>query len=1245
MKWLTTVLLLMFVYCAHGQNINKNESFGDSNRGARNAASVVLSGTITDSHPVAAVTPTVVAAEYFFDTDPGLGLGTPLAISPDTVVTINTVLDIHALTDGLHTLFFRVKDSEGQWSMYSSSPFVKESSDKVNLKIQAIEYFIDYDPGIGKGISVAVSADSMISKDITIPLDTISVGAHILFCRVMDSNGAWSHYSSRPFVNEINNTTELKISSYEYFFDNDPGLGNGFPILTSAMDGQETVFSANMDSLSDALHILYVRAKDSYNQWSMPVSRPFIKEPNAGKDPITSIDYFFTKQGFRSPDLSFKGFIPSDTIDFIYSADLTGLINDSTYTITMKPRSASGIAGFESSRQFTINIPGIKLLSMIVGGEKLFWDTTVVIQWKCNNTSTIDIEYSADAGTSWKSVASALPASNGGNYSWKVPRIVSAKCLIRLSSSSMKTIFDQNVSYFSIAPPIPQPPLLAGPVNRSTNVDTAQVLVWNKSTYADTYHVQIGRDSLFTDLAMDAAGIADTSKRLTGLTNNRQYWWRVSSIFANAIGDYSNAYFFRTTIASTTVTLDSLGSDGVRFTWAEVEGAKKFRLYRGMNQDSMQSVLYVQSLSGTDIGTTPGARYLYAVKGVNAYGEEGMRSNVLAVVFKPSVPVSVIAESIYDTSATIRWQKGNGIAEYYRIYRSTDNVEFKILDTTRQLVYPEKGLRPLTSYWYRIAAVNISNSESNTYAELKVTTRMTLPRISKPIISALPLKEKIKIPISLSMYPGDSTKINYEYSTDDGTTYRTASVNRTTGIMYTKNIIDTVEWNSGINIINNEHATIRFRITPIGIGGFGYAGTSERFTVDNCAPRFGGIKQVAAMKQFQYSSVTLSWDAAQDISQPISYAVYVDSIRGNQQLVQPIGSTSTLTFNLSGLARNEMYFISAKAIDAAGNIDSNKIENQYSVPMVGDFNADNNIDARDLSVFAHAWIMQDTTVGDIGPASGVPPNLQPLNDRHVEFEDVVVLAQMWVWKQEQPAASFRKTPEALHAEDDGPEVIFSDVLDEKRSNEKSLFVSVANLPLLSGIDFQINNDPIKTKIDTIGTMVGTNLAQGTISLSHINEATGISFCSVSSAGDSLNKTIASPTFMKLSFTALRQSDKDSVWVRVKAYPLGSQDPIIISKQIVVNLMPKIPIAYSLTQNYPNPFNPSTAIGYQLPKDTHVSLKVYNMIGQEIATLVEADQKAGYYDERWDACNAPSGVYIYRIITKDFVQSKKMLLLK
>jgi len=88
-----------------------------------------------------------------------------------------------------------------------------------------------------------------------------------------------------------------------------------------------------------------------------------------------------------------------------------------------------------------------------------------------------------------------------------------------------------------------------------------------------------------------------------------------------------------------------------------------------------------------------------------------------------------------------------------------------------------------------------------------------------------------------------------------------------------------------------------------------------------------------------------------------------------------------------------------------------------------------------------------------------------------------------------------------------------------------------------------------------------------------------------------------------------------------------------------------PAKYSLVQNYPNPFNPSTVIKYNVPQTAHVKITIFDMLGREIATLVNEEKSAGTYKVTFNASNLSSGVYFYRIQADNFIQIKKMMLLK
>ena len=96
---------------------------------------------------------------------------------------------------------------------------------------------------------------------------------------------------------------------------------------------------------------------------------------------------------------------------------------------------------------------------------------------------------------------------------------------------------------------------------------------------------------------------------------------------------------------------------------------------------------------------------------------------------------------------------------------------------------------------------------------------------------------------------------------------------------------------------------------------------------------------------------------------------------------------------------------------------------------------------------------------------------------------------------------------------------------------------------------------------------------------------------------------------------------------------------------VASLLAGLPEGFKLEQNYPNPFNPSTTIRYGLPSRSRVTLTVFNTLGQQVATLVQGEQEAGYHEVQFDGSGLASGVYVYRLQAGDFGQSLKLTLLR
>jgi len=184
----------------------------------------------------------------------------------------------------------------------------------------------------------------------------------------------------------------------------------------------------------------------------------------------------------------------------------------------------------------------------------------------------------------------------------------------------------------------------------------------------------------------------------------------------------------------------------------------------------------------------------------------------------------------------------------------------------------------------------------------------------------------------------------------------------------------------------------------------------------------------------------------------------------------------------------------------------------------------------------------------------------------------------------------------------------------------------------------------------------TNLTNEMLYLSNAGSVGGISFIGPAFWGVSkaFQKEWAerfyNPNINSLGETLILDSlTSAGLWNYMKKISNLWADPSIKLKyDVTVDVDDPItehPITFALKQNYPNPFNPTTNIKFQIPVSRFVSLKVYDVIGSEIATLINEKKPAGQYEIAFDATNLPSGIYFYRLQAGSFVETKKMVLIK
>lgn len=214
-------------------------------------------------------------AEYFFDTDPGHGNGINIPVTPNANVTFTANIPVGSLAPGFHMLGLRVKQSGGVWSLFEGRGFYVSVASTTTTNISKAEYFIDTDPGQGNGTAINVSTGTNLNFVFSVPTTNLSPGFHFLAIRVRDLSGIWSVMESRGFFITTSTTDAASITAAEYFYDTDPGQGNGTSIPVSAGAAVNFTVALPVGGLSTGFHFLGVRVKSQGGTWGVFEGRGF----------------------------------------------------------------------------------------------------------------------------------------------------------------------------------------------------------------------------------------------------------------------------------------------------------------------------------------------------------------------------------------------------------------------------------------------------------------------------------------------------------------------------------------------------------------------------------------------------------------------------------------------------------------------------------------------------------------------------------------------------------------------------------------------------------------------------------------------------------------------------------------------------------------------------------------------------------------------------------------------------------
>ncbi len=217
-------------------------------------------------------------AEYFIDTDPGIGQANPITVNnQDFEVVLEATANLASLNSGMHYISIRSADISGRWGVQINRLFYYAKMQS-SSSVSKAEYFIDTDLGFGKAKPFTVAnPGNELTLDVTNDLAGLETGMHQIVIRAGDAEGRWGSSINRTFYFvKIPVLAEANITHLEYFYDSDPGFGKGIAISAST-PGKEVSFSfdANLSGITSGNHIIYIRAKNALNQWGQVYTESF----------------------------------------------------------------------------------------------------------------------------------------------------------------------------------------------------------------------------------------------------------------------------------------------------------------------------------------------------------------------------------------------------------------------------------------------------------------------------------------------------------------------------------------------------------------------------------------------------------------------------------------------------------------------------------------------------------------------------------------------------------------------------------------------------------------------------------------------------------------------------------------------------------------------------------------------------------------------------------------------------------
>ncbi len=485
------------------------------------------------------------AAEYFFDTDPGVGSATSVALVPGDIVTLDFAVDISGLDEGLHVFHVRVRDGNGAWSTVVLKPlYVERLSLETPADVAQAEFFIDVDPGFGSGTAIDITPGLEVEPAFTVDLTGLAPGLHVLHVRTADAAGRWSLVTLKPFLAEtISLDTLQHIVRAEYFLDNDPGFGQGMAVDVVGGTEVELTFVADLGDLVPGQHLLHVRTMDALGHWSNVAMKPFLLETAMASEPpgnIVRFEWVFRAMDFATDTVRFTDFPHGPDLDLEYEANLSALNPFASYEYYLHLIDDRGAQSLHYIHPFTMqpSPESFALLSPVNNDTVWTMDTTLV--WESTtdpDTADSVVHYDVWLDTLAEFNTAVLIADSIADTSLALDSLLDDHTYwwaVRATDTNTPGSWSRNKGQFSVyVPEPPQPFTLAAPDSGSEFPDSTQfplAFQWNAPYDPDPgdtvfCRLELSANEDFSDSMTFEAGPVNSFA--VPVLERGLYWWRV----------------------------------------------------------------------------------------------------------------------------------------------------------------------------------------------------------------------------------------------------------------------------------------------------------------------------------------------------------------------------------------------------------------------------------------------------------------------------------------------------------------------------------------------------------------------------------------------------------------------------------------------------------------------------------------------------------------------------------------------